>query len=71
LQGTFEKIRFQRLVGDQALQLTNLLPQLTLAGVRRWSIAVLDRLQLISPLVEQAPVNAQLLRECNDVLATL
>jgi hypothetical protein len=51
--------------------MTNLLPQLAFAGVRRWPLAVLDRLQLIPPLVEQSPVNAQFLRECNDVLATL
>ena len=36
-----------------------------------WPLAVFDRLQLIPPFVEQAPVNAKLLGECDDIIATL
>jgi hypothetical protein len=69
LQGTFEKIHLQRLVGHKSLQSVDLSAQLTFAGVRRWWLAVLDRLQLIAPLVQQAPVYAEFLGERADVLA--
>jgi len=48
-----------------------MLPQFTLAKVCRWSFAVFDWLQLISPFVEQSPVDPQFLGERHDIVATL
>ncbi len=44
MQGTFEKIRLQLLVGHDSLQLRGLLPQFTLSGVCRRSFEEIDRL---------------------------
>jgi hypothetical protein len=44
LQGTFEKIGFQRLVRHQPLQLPDLQSQFTLSAVLWWSLAIVDRL---------------------------
>jgi hypothetical protein len=71
LQGTFEKICFQRFIRHQPLQQADLLPQFTLSRVCRWSFAVIDRLQLITPLVQQPPMHAELLGERDDVFAAL
>jgi hypothetical protein len=72
LQGTFEKIHLQGLLGQQSLELTDLFAECGLARVlrRRFGAAV-NRLQLIAPFVQQPPMNAQLLRQRYDVLATL
>jgi hypothetical protein len=68
---TFEKICFQRLIRYQPLQMADLLPKFTLSGVRRWSFAVVYRLQLIAPLVQKPPMHAEFLGERDDVLAAL
>jgi hypothetical protein len=52
LQGTFEKIRFQRLFSEDALQFSDLIPQFALMAVRRWIQSIIDRLHLIPPLVQ-------------------
>jgi len=59
LQGTFEKIGFQRFVRHQPLQLRNLLSQFALFRVLRRTLSVVNRLLLITPLVQQPPLHAQ------------
>jgi hypothetical protein len=59
LQGTFEKIGFQRFVRHQPLQLRDLEPEFTLLAVLRRNLAVIHRLQTISPFVQQALVHAE------------
>jgi hypothetical protein len=54
LQGTFEKIGFQRFVRHQPLQLRGLQSQFPFSGVLRRTLSVVDRLQLITPLVRPA-----------------
>src|ERR1700744_3598122 len=71
LQGTFEKICFQRFVRHQALQLRPLEPELALPAVLRWRFPIVNRFQLVAPLIEQPSMHTELCRQRNDVVAVL
>ncbi len=56
----------------QPLQLRDLLPQFPLLPIRRWPFPVVDRLQLITPLVQHAADAPPVLgRKRDDVVAAL
>jgi hypothetical protein len=71
LQGTFEKIGLQRFVRYQPLQLGYLKPQFTLFGVLRRCLAVVNRLQLIAPFVQQPAMHAEFFCQRDNVVAPL
>jgi hypothetical protein len=71
LQGTFEKIGFQRFVCYQPLQLCYLEPEFTLLAVFRWRLPVIDHLYPIAPLVQQPAMHAEFFRKRDNVLAAL
>jgi hypothetical protein len=71
LQGTFEKIGFQRFVRYQPFQLRHLQPEFTIPAVFRWPLTVINWLQLIAPFVQQSAMHAQLFRERDNILAAL
>jgi len=71
LQGTFEKIRLQRFVRYQPLQLGYLKPQFTFFGVLRRCLAVINRLHLIAPFVQQPAMHAQFFRQRDNIFAAL
>ena len=73
LQGTFEKIQFQRLVRQHPLQLADFLPERGLTRVpRRRSSSLWPKgIQLIPPLVQKPPMYVKFLRQCHDVIAGL
>jgi hypothetical protein len=60
LQGTFEKIRLQRLFAQQAFQISDFFSQFSFAGVGRRTLPIFDGLHLVTPLVQLSAVNAQL-----------
>ena len=64
-----EKIYFQDLLGQHTLESTDLFPEGGLARIRRRSFAVLHRLKLLAPCIQQPPTDAEFLRECYDVVA--
>ena len=63
------KIGFQCLVRHQRLQLRNLETELTLLTVLRRSLAVVHRLQAITPLVQQPLMYAKLFGQSQNVVA--
>jgi hypothetical protein len=72
LQGTFEKIHPQGLLGQQSLELADLFAECRFARVlRRRFGADVNRVQLIAPFVQQPPMNAKFFRQRYDILATL
>ena len=66
LQGTSEKIHFDRLVCKYPFKSKNLLAQYELAGTSNWSVCVL---QSVTPVVEQVTSHPDLPREPRDVVA--
>ena len=68
VQGPFEKIYFQDLLGQHPLELADLFPERGFARIRRRSVA-LPRLKLFPPRIQQPPTDAEFLREFYDVVA--
>jgi len=59
LNDTFEKIGFQCFVRHKPLQVRHLKPELTFPAVLGWRLTIVDRLDLIAPLVQQTPRHTQ------------
>ena len=66
MQGTSEKIHFDRLVCKYPFKSKNLLAQYEFAGTSNWSVCVL---QSVTPVVEQVTSHPDLPREPRDVVA--
>src|SRR5690606_33959896 len=71
LQGTFEKIRLQRLFRQHPLQLSDFRLQLSFLRRCRRSLPVVHRLQLSLPPVQHGPMNPQLVGQLCDVCTGL
>src|SRR5436190_3857700 len=72
LQGTFEKIHLQRFVHQHPFELMQFSAKRGLrrtAGDRLYTLV--KRRELIPPFVEQAPMDAEFLRQRHDVVAGL
>jgi hypothetical protein len=71
LQGTFEKIHFQRLFHQHPLQLVDFLAQRGFTRVPSGRLLTgVKGFKLISPLVKKASMQTKFLRQCHDVLAS-
>jgi hypothetical protein len=66
LQGTSEKIQFDRLVCQYPFKSQNLPAQDRLAGTSNWSVCIL---QPVTPVVEQVTSYTELPRKPRDVVA--
>src|SRR5262249_37413004 len=70
LQGTLEKIHFQRLIRQRPSQLFVLQTQRGFSSfLGLLAISTVGWFQLIAPLIQHPPVHTQLLRQRSDILA--
>jgi hypothetical protein len=69
VQGPFEKIYFQDLLGQHTLESAHLFPEGGLARILRRSFAALQRLKLLASGIQQSPMDTQFLRQLPDIVA--
>ena len=67
IQGPFEKIYFQDLLGQHPLELADLFPEGGFARIHRRSVALPG--STVPPRIQQPPTDAEFLREFYDVVA--
>src|SRR4028118_1425655 len=74
LQGTFEKIHFQTLFGESALQQVILLPELDISWIFFAGLALClirrGRLRVIPPAVQRVAIHSEFLRQRGNVVTT-
>src|SRR4029077_7833687 len=71
LQGTFEKIHLQDLLGQHQLESADLFPERRLSRIRWRCPTAVQRLQFLAPPIQQPSTDAECLCQLHDVLAVV